>query len=187
MKGRSLRALAVALCLMVFVGFAPGAASALLLGDKIDVTLVTLPLPGSTILSGNDVEVVAGAEFSAIPFTDGSETSLWRLDISDTGFTLGFTCTSIPTVECTFDGLPDISSTLPFDSASVTPGPPSSVVIDFQAFEVETSGEDPTTREFSATFTVRAPTAPVPVPGSFLLMLVGGLALGAFLVHRRLG
>jgi len=210
MKGLSLRGLAAALWLAVAVVIAPGAASALLLGDSVTAILEDLTSPGGgtifpTALVTNPRTVGAGNEFNAIQYTntDANETSFWTLDITDTGFTLSGFCPGFN--GCDFDGLrltlddldftpagtvlsgivQGATNTLPFDSESVTPGPPSSLVITFEAFSLAT-GADASTKEFAATFTVRTPQSTVPVPGSLLLMLVGGIALGAFAIRRTL-
>jgi hypothetical protein len=202
MKGRVVRIPAVLLLLAAAV-LAPGTAQALLLGDDVTATLEELTGP-TTIFTGTATVVEPdpippGAEFTGTfdpPFDPASN---WTLDLLDSSFTLTGTCTSV--AGCDFGGLRLTLSGLDFTPpgalvgllgstgllpVSGTPAiTPSSVVIEFGAFGLGT-GEpfpQPLTKSFSATFNV-APQSTVPIPGTLVLVVVGGLGLGAVALRR---
>jgi hypothetical protein len=202
MKSRVVRIPAVLLLLAAAV-LAPGTVQALLLGDDVTATLEELTGP-TTIFTGTATVVEPdpippGAEFTgtfALPFDPDSN---WTLDLLDSSFTLTGTCTS--PAGCDFGGLRLTLSDLDFTPpgalvgllgstgllpVSGTPAiTPSAVVIEFGAFGLGT-GEpfpQPLTQSFSATFNV-APQSTVPIPGTLVLVVVGGLGLGAVALRR---
>jgi hypothetical protein len=203
MKSRVVRTSAVLLLLAAAV-VAPGTAQALLLGDNVTATLVELTGP-TTIFTGTATVVEPdptppGAEFTGTFAGLGFDPdSNWTLDLLDGGFTLTGTCTFFS--GCDIGGLRLTLSGLDFTPpgalvgllgstgllpVSGTPAiTPSSVVIEFGAFGLGT-GEpfpQPITKSFSASFNV-APQSTVPIPGTLVLVLVGGLGLGAVALRR---
>ena len=199
MKSRVVRIPAVLLLLAAAV-LAPGTAQALLLGDDVTATLQELTGP-TTIFTGTATVVAPPpAEFTGtfpgLPFDPASN---WTLDLLDGGFTLTGTCTSF--AGCDIGGLRLTLSDLEFTPPGALVGlfgatgtlpvngtptvTPSSVVIEFGAFGLGT-GEpfpQPLTKSFSASFNVE-PQSTVPIPGTLVLVLVGGLGLGAVALRR---
>jgi hypothetical protein len=180
--------------LMVALVLAPGAASALLLGDQ--VTAVLTDLDSSTdIINGTAIVVNPAVEFST---SVGS--SDWTLDILDNGFVLEINC-SDPGPCNSPSGVMLSLSSLDFSppssllalapssasgvlaiagSPSVTP---SSITINFQPFDLDTCFGCAFGGRFEATFATE-PLAAVPHPAAILLVLVGGLGLGALAFRR---
>lgn len=184
----------IQMLLMVALVFAPGAASALLLGDQ--VTAVLTDVASSTdIINGTATVVNPGVEFSnSFGFSD------WTLDILDNGFVLEVNCSDPG--PCNFpDGVTLSLSDLDFSPPSsllglatssafevlAIDGSPSvtasSITINFQAFELDTCPDCAFGGRFEATFATE-PLAAVPHPAAILLVLVGGLGL-AVLAFRR--
>jgi hypothetical protein len=200
MKSRVVRISAVLLLLAVAV-VAPGTAQALLLGDNVTATLQELTVP-TTIFTGTRTVVEPdpppGGEFTGTfdpPFDPASN---WTLDLLDTSFTLTGDCPDI--AGCNFAGLRLTLSGLDFTPPGALVGllgstgalpvdgtpvvTPSSVVIEFAAFELGTGDVDPTpTKSFSASFDVQ-PQSTVPIPGTLVLVVAGGLGLGAVALRR---
>jgi hypothetical protein len=201
MKSRVVRISAVLLLLAAAV-LASGTAQALVLGDNVTATLQELTVP-TTIFTGTRTVVEPdptppGGEFTGTfdpPFDPASN---WTLDLLDDGFVLTGDCPDV--AGCNFDGLRLTLSGLDFTPPGALVGllgstgllpvsgtpviTPSSVVIEFAAFGLGT-GEtsQPLTKSFSASFDV-GPLSTVPLPDALVLVLVGGLGLGAVALRR---
>lgn len=178
--------------LMAALVLAPGAAPALLVGDQVTAVLKDLDT-STNIISGTATVVDPGTpEFSgSFGFSD------WTLDILDNGFVLAARCSS-PDPDCAFAsgvalslsdldfsppssllGLASSSGDLTIDGSPLVT--PSSITINFQGFLIATGGEFATL--FEATFATE-PRPAVPHPAAILLVLVGGLGLGALALRR---
>ena len=181
--------------LMMTLILAPEAAPASLVGDQVTAILKDLSNSADIINGTATVLDPGGPEFSV----NYGAFSHWTLDLLDNGFVLASTC-SDPDNACKFpSGIALSLSSLDFSPPSSLLGlatssgdpfiiagspvvTPSSIIINFQAFEVGTRSD--IEAEFDATFATGPRSAAVPHPAAIVLVLVGGLGLGALALRR---
>ena len=209
MKTRSILGLAVALALVAPV-LPPGAAQAGLIEATATLTALgnTSPITTNTVIFTGTKTVVGGVEFSGAITPPGGGSAQWQLDLTATGFTISTDCTefvaaignncvypnglTLSLTNLSFSPLATLTGltilTLNPDDPLLVAGTPqvtaSSVIINFQAYDKPSGGDNGET-VFAAEFqTEPVVTATTPMPGALVLITLGGLGVAALAIRR---
>ena len=202
---------------LVALVLAPVAAQADLIQATGKLTALgnTAPITSNFIIFSATETVTANVEFSGTIGTNhlGGPGAHWELDLTATGFTLRTNCLNFGGTgdECEYPNglqlsltgmifsppaaLVDITVLSPsledFLLVSGTPGvTPSSLLINFQAFQKSSSGIEEPNEEieletvFEAQFVTREVVVATPLPGTLVLLALSGLGAAALAVYR---
>jgi len=183
----------------------PCDARAGLIGDNVTATLTDLTPPTANAFSATAMVVDPGVEFSGNFPVSGPIQSHWTLDILDNGFRLEGAC--FANLDCNFtSGLRLTLSSLNFSPPAVLTGltgfstggaadlmlngspqvTASSIIINFQAFQLTTSTPEAPDTTFAAASFTTVPVVATAEPATVFLVVLGALGLGILGLRRVL-